>query len=171
MAPFQNRWTKQQRQAIVDACLRYGMTTTAAHAAAHDGSLPGAGQDLDPFPIPLATVREYATKARREARLLETAKAHPEELFEQEARVLVAAWKRTREQMTRRKSTLTPAQVSELAKAGLDVHKFLKAIGSKTQVRTAETQETGKGTNSAQDATPDQEPDFLDVLASTKHTR
>jgi hypothetical protein len=167
MAPFQTRWTREQRQAIVDACTRYEMTTTAACAAAHEGSLPGAGQDLEPFPIPLATVREYATKARREIRLLEAAKAHPEELFEQEARQLVSAWKRTREAMTRKRATLTPAQVTELAKAGLEVQKFIRALNQNPRRNGAQRAVETPQTAGEQDG----EPDFLDVLASTKHGR
>jgi hypothetical protein len=161
--PFRAKWSDAQRKAILDACTRYGFSAQRAYEAANDGSLPGTGQRLDPFPIALATVREYVTKERRRLRAMEEMSADPAAVMHEEAQALAVAVRRARIRVTTKQGVPTPEEITALAKAAREVHALLKALDPKPSrngpTRPVETPE------SAPDE-PERAPDFLDELAS-----
>jgi hypothetical protein len=167
--PFKARYSTEQKQAVIDAATRYHMTGEAAHRAANEGSLPGLGQRLEPFPIALSTVRELITKERKRLRLLEEAGTDPTAVMHQEAQALAIAVKQARERVTSSKNVPTPEQITALAKAAREVHALLKALAPEPKRNRAQsTVETPQES----DQEPDAEPDFIDALAangSAKH--
>lgn len=52
----------EQRQAIIAAQLEHRMTSVAVSEAAKDGTLPGAGESLEPFRVSASTARGLKAK-------------------------------------------------------------------------------------------------------------
>lgn len=174
MAKFQPTWTEEQKAAIREAHSRHGMSGDAIHEACNTGTLPGIGARLEPFPIALATVRGYITAYRREQRLMDEAAADPAAILHKEAQALALAFQRMRQRMTRDQSTLTPEQVTALAKAGRELHGLLKGLDPKPPrngaERGIETPQTGSA-GAPHAGASEREPDFLDALANGSSKR
>lgn len=175
MTKFQPRWTREQVRAVEEAALTYGYTAERAWAAAHAGTLPGLGERLEPFEIAKSTTRFYITKARRAALQLEEANGDPAVMLQQEAHELVVEYKRL-VSTKRRGQRLDAAALVELAKAGREVHAFLRALdppksrrgGASGTVEThAEAAEAEKrqGDNSAERG------DWIDAQALAQNGR
>lgn len=170
MSKFQAVWTEEQKAAIVEAHSRHGMSGDAIHEACNTGTLPGLGARLEPFPIALATVRGYITEYRREQRLLDEAAADPTAILHKEAQALALAFQRMRQRMTRDQSTLTPEQVTALAKAGKELHGLLKGLSPEPKRNGGEKGVETPQTGGAGDAHT-RDPDFLDALANGSSQR
>ena len=153
---FKARWSTDQKQAVIDAAIRYGMTGEATWRAANDGSLPGLGQRLEPFPIALATCREYITTERKRRRLMEEAQADPTALMHEEAQALAVALRDLRRRIINPRRTPTSQEITELSKAAREVHALLKAL-TPTRPKTNPAHEP-------EDESP--APDFIDALAA-----
>lgn len=164
--PFRAKWSAEHKQAIEQAVLAHGYSVPQAHEAAITGTLPGIGQRLEPIPIGKSTVALYAQDARRRARHLEEVSADPATVLHDQAVTLAVNFKRLVEKRGKAGTTMTAADLIELAKAGREVHSLIRALdppkgsGGRQQARKrAETLNE-----------PDAEPDWIDQVATNGAT-
>lgn len=80
--PFKQRFSDEQRQAIVRAHVDFGLTLRAAVALAEKGELPGAPATVKPFRVSYATAGEWARTERNRREAQERAGAKPERIME-----------------------------------------------------------------------------------------
>lgn len=127
---FQRKWSELQQRAVVDAQLIYGMSARQAHNAAHAGSLPGVGIDLEPFEIPFATLQEYATQARQEQRVRERARSTPGQVLSDVAVDMGMMLRKDIERLQKkqRKGAIVATELGSLARAAMELAKLQKAI-------------------------------------------
>jgi hypothetical protein len=168
MSRFQTRWTPEQRNAIREAATRFQLTATAIQDAARKGMLPGSGGHLEPFDMPISTVREFVTQARKRERLTDEATMDPAAAIQREAGIIAVELRRTREAMQRGKGTMTPEQITQLAKASKEALSLIRALdASSGATRARKAPDAPEGTPDRTVETP--APDFLDQLANGKH--
>jgi hypothetical protein len=168
MSRFQPRWTPEQKRAIKEACTLHGLTTQRAQVLAREGRLPGSGGHLPPFDMPLSTVREFATQARRKQRVETEASMDPAAFLQREAGIIAAELKRTRENMQKGRAVLTPEQITSLAKASKEALSLIRALdASSGRTRASKPADSPETTSDTTVETP--APDFLDQLANGRH--
>lgn len=128
--PYQRKWSKEQEKAVVDAQLHYGMTSKQATKAANEGQLPGIGTGLDAFAIPLATVREYTTRARQEQAAKQRTAASPAKVLEdavgEMGQMLAMAVDKAKRRQ--RRGDNVALELGQIARSAQELVKLAKAI-------------------------------------------
>lgn len=157
MGRFAAVWTREQRAAVVRACVDDKLTAPAAMKLAHAGELYG----LEPFQIPLSTVRDYARKERRQReraapKMKELDGAKAAEQLRRRVLVMADAILDDAEHKRRRKKLAA----EEFERVARTVLKIAENVEGKLQSRApdAPAQSNGQG-------------GFLDTLAAAKPAR
>jgi hypothetical protein len=162
--PFQRRWSDEQREAVVQAVLVHGLSVKRTAELAAEGRLPGVGRSLEPFPMPWATVADYARADRNRRGDLEQIKRDPSTVMSDNAAELAALVAREVDSIKRssRRGRVDLARVREAARTGREVFQLQemaeKAVGKR---------DPGDGKAKPARAHDAQGGDFLEQLAES----
>lgn len=127
---FTERWTQDQRDAVIAAALDHNLTAPRVTELAAAGGLPGPGAILEPFAMPLGTVRSVVGDARRERKARELAAMAPNEVLGDIVGTLAAELRRQTE-LFRRRSARGKAgarEMRELAVAARELAALVRAV-------------------------------------------
>lgn len=127
---FTERWTQDQRDAVIAAALDHKLTAPRVAEMAAAGTLPGPGAVLEPFAMPLGTVRSVVGDERRERKAREVAAMAPNEVLGDIVGTLAAELRRQTQLFKSRsaRGKAGPREMRELAAAARELVALVRAV-------------------------------------------
>lgn len=155
---FTERWNQDQRDAVIAAALDYGHSGPVVARLAAAGELPGPGATLEPFPMPLGTVRSVIGDARRERKAREIAAMAPDAVLGDVVGTLTAELRREVQRFKgqRARGKAGPREMREIIGAARELAGLVRAVQPAVG---AQRKRAGAG----RDGSP---ADFLEQLAA-----
>jgi hypothetical protein len=133
--PFAPQWPEPLRAAMLRAILERGLSAPRALELAAAGQLePGLAAGAPP----LGTVRDWARLERMRRRAETVATAGPAAVLAGTVARLTAVLDRDIQRLSQSTKPADPKRVAEIARAGQEIAKLLRAIGPETPPAAAE---------------------------------